>query len=104
MRVISVALLGIGIVVSIGASANEKTCSRAAKVAEKLMEARQSGVSLEAAMDALVSSYPASSHKHVRKLVMDAYSIPRFSSTEFQQRAIAEFRDDSHLACLKVFQ
>ncbi|SJM34622.1 hypothetical protein [Mesorhizobium delmotii] len=53
-------------------------------------------------MDALVSSYPASAHKFVRKLVMDAYSIPRFSSPEYRQRAIAEFRDGAHLACLKV--
>ncbi|MER9302913.1 hypothetical protein [Mesorhizobium sp. M0496] len=53
-------------------------------------------------MDALVSSYPAGAHKYVRKLVVDAYSIPRFNSPEYQQRAIAEFRDDAHLACLKV--
>lgn len=71
-------------------------------MAEKLMEVRQSGVSLEDAMDALVSSYPASAHKYVRKLVMDAYSIPRFSSPEYQRRAIAEFRDNSHLVCLKA--
>lgn len=102
MRTISAALLGMGIIVSSGASADDKICSRAAKVAEHLMKARQSGVSLEDAMDALVSSYPASAHKYVRKLVMDAYSIPRFSSPEYQWRAIAEFRDDSHLACLKA--
>jgi hypothetical protein len=100
VRATTIALLGITMVVSSGADASDKTCSRAAKVAERLMNARQSGVSLEDATDTLVSSCPASAG--VRKLVMDAYSIPRFSSPEYQQRAIAEFRDGAHLACLKA--
>ncbi|TIN38853.1 MAG: hypothetical protein E5Y10_25060 [Mesorhizobium sp.] len=100
-RWLTVALLGISIVASSGASASDKTCARAAKVAEKLMEVRQSGVSLGDAMDALVSSYPASAHEFVRKLVIDAYSFPRFRTPEYRQRAVAEFRDGAHLACLK---
>ena len=93
--------LCLGLIVSDVASADDKTCSRAAKVAEHLMMARQRGVSLEDALEAL-SSYPASAHKFVRALVMDAYSVPRFNSPEYQQRAIGEFRDEAHLACLKV--
>lgn len=89
------------IVFSGDASAQKATCSKAAKVAESLMQARQKGVSLQNAMDAMISSYPKTAHKYVRVLVMDAYSSPRYHSEEMQQRAIDEFRDKSHLSCLK---
>lgn len=89
------------IALSGNANAQKATCSKAAKVAESLMQARQKGVSLQNAMDAMISSYPKTAHKYVRILVMDAYSSPRYHSEEMQQRAIDDFRDKSHLSCLK---
>lgn len=98
------------VLISIGAmlQANEATaltsenCSRAAKVAESLMRARQRGVALQDALDALKSSYPKSAHGYVEKLVIMAYDVPLYASPDYQTRAVGEFRDKAHLQCLKA--
>lgn len=84
------------------AFAQKDYCSRAAQVAESLMNARQKGVSLQDAMEALKSSYPKNVHGFIEKLVISAYEIPRYSSSEYQRRAAGEFRDKAHLQCLKT--
>jgi hypothetical protein len=60
------------------------------------MGARQSGASLEQLMKQVKPF-----GKLGEILVMEAFQVSQFKTTEYKAKARAEFRDKSHLSCLK---
>lgn len=76
--------------------APDEICGVLAQYAQSIMTIRQRGGSLAQALTT------AEALPSLRGLVLAAYDEPRFSTADFQERAISEFRDEVHLACLKL--
>lgn len=70
-------------------------CDAVSHMAKTVMQQRQQGMSISEMM------------KHdqgqdwIRKVMMDAYDEPRYSTSEYQQETIVEFSNKYHLLCLR---
>lgn len=80
---------------SLPVMANE-TCNNVAEFAEVVQKANQERV----AMSKLIGAVQDDTSK---RIIVDAYNEPRFSGAEWQNKAIADFRDKWYLACIKSF-
>lgn len=78
-----------------GTALNDKYCNGIGALAASAMGAHQSGVPLSTAIK--VGALDDVS----RRIVIEAYEHPRYSTESVRQRAIADFRDKQHLRCLK---
>ena len=74
---------------------SDEVCALYASLAENMMEAHQSGVSLSEAL-ATTDTYEVG-----RKIVMEAYDSPRYRTDGAKRRAVEKFRDSIHVRCLK---
>jgi hypothetical protein len=64
-------------------------------MAEEIMSSHQAGVSMARVMAIMEND------KILQQMVIEAYGEPRYSSPEFQRRAVAVFRDAVYLQCVK---
>lgn len=82
-------------------------CLSIESTAGTIMEARQVGVPMAKVMK---HTHPKTGddkidegvEKIMKAMVMDAYKRPRFSSKEYQQNAILDFRNEWYLSCLEA--
>lgn len=74
-----------------------ETCTTVATLAERIVDMRYSGVSMAQMMGAVGHDDMA------RAIVRDAYNLPNFSSSEYQNRAKREFVDAIMGDCLDAF-
>ena len=72
-------------------------CEASYETAKIIMEKRQEGVSL-AKMYGLVKD----SEELLRKMVLAAYEMPKYSTYKMQQSAVREFSDEVYLTCIKA--
>lgn len=77
-------------------------CSEMSAVAEMIMKARQQSLPMAEAHKVAKKSKSPSFAAWATEIIKIAYASPRFSSKEFQQRAINDFGSDVYLACLKA--
>jgi soluble P-type ATPase len=85
------------------AQGKEAFCSSVAQTAEAMQVLNQKQAPLQRVMDIINSSDAGENLKKLnRALAMKAYSVPRFGSEEYKQKAIDDFRDKEHLLCLKA--
>lgn len=92
-------ILAISILFSIPSSAKALTmeqCVEIARLAEVIMEARQTGVSPIDLMGA-VKKAPTG-----EMMLKDAYDDPFYATEEYKQQAIRMFRDEWYIICLKA--
>ena len=73
----------------------DEMCDGLSSLSEKIMEARQAGVSLSNALGIVQT-------EATRMIVMDAWESPRYSTESIIQREIEDFRDRWHLTCLRA--
>lgn len=73
----------------------DELCDGLSSLSEKIMEARQAGVSLSNALGIVQT-------EATRMIVMDAWESPRYSTESVIQREIEDFRDRWHLTCLRA--
>lgn len=78
----------------------ELPCESIASAARTVMEARQTGVELSKVL-AIADRYP-DTKSLMRKIILDAYSKPRYSSEEFRLRETEEFGLLWEVACHKA--
>lgn len=78
-------------------------CGNIGELAETMMASRQSGVPLDTvrAFTSKMDDAQARAKDVASRMVLDAYSSPRYSSAKGQQREIEEFKIKWQLACLK---
>lgn len=89
-------VLGIFALVLAGpARAEESDCARLARFAGTIMELHQNRVPLADVL--ALTDDPI-----LTEIVLDAYDSIRFSTEGAQQRAVSDFRDRWHLACLRA--
>ena len=82
---------------------HDEACSAMADMAESIMGARQSGASLQQALDIASKAKTAEVRDGIRAVAILAWGQPAFSTEEYQQKAVIDFRDNMHLYCLKNF-
>lgn len=75
-------------------------CDSIGSLSRSVMEARQTGVALSS-MLAIADKHPLT-RDLVRRIIMDAYSRPRFNTKEFQERATDDFSTSWELSCHEV--
>ena len=87
------ALLIIALAIPAVSSATENNCPFIAKMAESTMQLRQVGTPLGRALEI--------SPAILKPMVLDAYSFPRYATSDAQTRAIQDFRNVWELTCYK---
>ncbi|OJH54911.1 hypothetical protein ATN81_11675 [Agrobacterium pusense] len=83
------------------AAASDEECAAIGRIAERVMQGRQDGVSLQSTLDVLIPKNKEEIDPGFRKMIMDAYEAPNFHTQEGKERAIGEFRDQYQLKCMK---
>lgn len=75
------------------ADKEEDICKKWSELASSVMELRQKGVPMTALM--------ATDNETIKKIVIDAYSEPRLSTSKYQKEAIDDFANKYALECYK---
>lgn len=82
------------------AASVEETCNNVAYMAERIMAARQKGVAFGDAYGMTNKPEYSTIRQLAQAVVVHAFKEPRFDTDEYQQRAISDFRDEYHVACI----
>jgi len=98
VSLIFAALTGLGTAVL---AETDEECAAVGRIAEKVMERRQGGKSLQSTMDVVIPKDSDNVGPGFRKMIMDAYEVPYYQMQESKDRAIGEFRDQWQLTCMK---
>lgn len=85
-------------------AADDTTCESLAEFAETIMTARQRGLTLSSALELLNDAKFERIRDLLRTIVIQAYEAPLWSTEENKTKAIGEFRNEVHLACLRSGQ
>lgn len=100
MKNIVLAVLLMGAAGTTQAAVDNKTCTIVKELSEATMGARQAGVDIEKALEVADKS-GGNLGALSRKIVLDAYSFPAFSTSEYRQKEVREFGLRHYLNCLK---
>ena len=90
-------LLTLLLIASVSVSAEsdrQNICEAYSKLAKGVMTLRQIG-------EGMASVYSGSDTAHYKKLVIDAYEQPMYSSKAYKDKAIAKFQNKAFLQCIK---
>ena len=98
VSLIFAALTGLG---TAALAETDEECAAVGRIAEKVMERRQGGMSLQSTMDVVIPKGNDKVGPGFRKMIMDAYEVPYYQMQESKDRAIGEFRDQWQLTCMK---
>lgn len=77
---------------------DREMCELVARYAQRIMKARQIGVPMTEIMP---TTDDHATRETMEGLIILAYEHPRFSSEEYQQKAVTDFENDMFLSCLK---
>lgn len=77
----------------------DSLCVSHGDLAGNVMKARQSGVSIERALE-IAAGAEQPFADIARKMVIKAYKHPRYATPAYMEKAISEFRNDYTVNCL----
>lgn len=97
-KITGILLLIVGLSTPCFAADWKETCSSVGELARTIMEKRQAGVSMETLMNAVSMK---ENNGLVEELVISAYEKSQYNGADYKRKAIAEFRDDAYLQCVK---
>ena len=86
----------IAFTLALATSAQADQCQDAGDLAEAVMTARQNGAPISQLMEI------ANGQEIIVKMVLMAYGEPRYSTDEFQSRAIEDFRNLWEVGCYQA--
>ena len=89
-------LTSIALTLALATSAQADQCQDAGDLAEAVMTARQNGAPISQLMEI------ANGQEIIVKMVLMAYGEPRYSTDEFQSRAIEDFRNLWETGCYQA--
>lgn len=102
MKILTIATC-VTILTATTASANKPTpedfCEAFATASEAVMLGRQGGMSLS---DSLAIADANPMRDLLRSVIMAAWQTPRYSTADYRERAVQEFRDNQHVLCLNT--
>lgn len=90
------AIAAIALALTLATSAQADKCQDAGDLAESVMTARQNGTPISRLMEI------ANGQEVIVKMVLMAYGKPRYSTDEFQSRAIEDFRNLWEIGCYQA--
>lgn len=76
-------------------------CTVMGDLAENIMRARQNGVAPTLLVKTVTETLPEPVRPAMQNFVMSAYSIPRYSSAKYVERAVQDFRATTEVSCLQ---
>lgn len=81
----------------------QETCKSIADLAGTIMKARQNGRDMSELME-LVGKYfeDAEERKPYDRMVVLAYDSPRYSTEEYKNKAVSDFKNSVYLGCFKA--
>lgn len=84
-------------------NAAAELCGNLAYHAEVTMKSHQAGVSLASSLEVAADVYGEESEEYLglRKMIIRAYSEPRYLTEERKKMMVNNFRDEIHVECLK---
>ena len=80
---------------------DDAVCIVVGMLAKQIMSARQSGVPMSKVMGVL-DGEDSNADGLTRQLTIQAYDYPRFSGSEYQERAITEFENEAMVMCYQA--
>lgn len=78
-----------------------EVCDSVGKLATKVMEYRQSGVSMSVMMGSISEGELSTL---IEEVIISAYDKPRYISERMQRRVVEEFRDGTYLECVRTMR
>lgn len=79
-----------------------KLCPKIGELSTLVMRAKQSGVPLTKSMSLAESITMPALKELVRKILLDAYGRPNYSSDLYRQNQVTEFANEWTLACYSI--
>lgn len=89
-------LTSIALTLALATSAQADQCQDAGDLAEAVMTARQNGAPISQLMEI------ANGQEIIVQMVLMAYGEPRYSTDQFQSRAIEDFRNLWEVGCYQA--
>lgn len=81
----------------------DDACAEFEGLAEVVVKAKQRGLPMSKAMTIIGEAGDNPMARRIlRALIMDAYKLPNFSSEEYRQKQVVEFRNSVASTCYKV--
>lgn len=78
----------------------ERVCAQKASIARTVMEGRQEGFPVEEALE-IARTAPEVAREYWREQVLAAYDLPRYSSAQYQRRAVEDFGNEAFMDCMR---
>ena len=102
IKSIKFATLALAIIASSGAIAGQlESCKTIANAAEGIMDGRQNGTSAAEVYDRIEKGVKDKPAKNTLMLmVKEAYKTPKFSTNEYKNNAVSEFKNEYMIACM----
>lgn len=97
--VVGITLAAAMTVTTMGVKA-DSACDNIASLAASVMDAHQSAVSLSAVMKMIEKKEHAAAKEVATEMAMSAHSETRWHTEHSKMRAVSDFRDKWHMACL----
>lgn len=92
-------ILAITLTTSVQAKDN---CISLAEISANIMSNRQHGTDITKLINLINKPRFATQKPYAQIKIIDAYNEPRYSTTEYQDQAIADFKNEAYLECYRV--
>jgi hypothetical protein len=92
-------ILAIALTTSVHAKDN---CIGLSELSETIMSNRQHGTDITKLVKLFQKPQYATMRPYVTAKAIEAYEEPRYSTVEYQDNAIADFKNEAYLECYKI--
>lgn len=92
-------ILAITLTTSVHAKDN---CIVLSEISANIMSNRQHGTDITRLINLINKPRFATQKPYAQIKIIDAYNEPRYSTTEYQDQAIADFKNEAYLECFRI--
>ena len=99
-KLLAIAMLAL----PLAAHADEKQdeiCKLISETARSIMEGRQEGIALSKYVDTLNRGNDPNVNDLLVTVAKKAYTVPRYSTAEYKERAAVDFENEMYLTCVR---
>lgn len=84
------------------AASPDEVCKSLGDLAQQTMINKQRGVAMTDMMAGMAKVYEGGALEMMREMIVDAYSLPNFSTEAMKQKQVVEFRNANELVCYQT--
>ena len=77
-------------------------CIGLSEISANIMSNRQHGTDITKLINVINKPRFATQKPYAQMKIIDAYNEPRYSTTEYQDQAIADFKNEAYLECFRI--